>query len=62
MNRWKLIQVIVSESERGEGTPNNPVRLINQFWSVDGRLLAEADPMSPDTHSLLCGNPFEDGK
>ena len=39
-----LIQVIRTElSKRGEGTEEDPIRLIIQYWSLDGELLAEVD-------------------
>lgn len=30
---------------RGEGIPGSPFRRIEQYWSLDGRLLAENDPL-----------------
>jgi len=39
-----LIHVIRTElSKRGEGTEEDPIRLIVQYWSLDGELLAEVD-------------------
>ena len=29
---------------RGEGNEKDPIRRIEQFWSLDGKLLAENDP------------------
>ena len=29
---------------RGEGIKEDPVRIITQYWSLDGELLAEVDP------------------
>jgi hypothetical protein len=40
----KLIQVIVAEDRRGAGVEGNPFRLVTQYWSTDGGLLAEVDP------------------
>ena len=40
----KLIQVIRTNLLlRGNGKENNPYRRIEQFWSLDGKLLAEND-------------------
>jgi len=39
-----LVQVIRVVCTRGEaGRPDNPVREVVQFWSTDGKLLAERD-------------------
>ena len=40
----KLIQVIEVQAPRGAGTTEDPVRTVRQFWSTDGKLLAEDDP------------------
>ena len=42
----KVIQVIVTRlTTRGDGlSPSDPIRLITQFWSMDGQLLASIDP------------------
>lgn len=40
----QVIQVIVTENARGEGVAGDPIRLVREFWSLDGRLLAEVDP------------------
>ena len=43
----RVICVIVTELERrGNGTQHDPVRRVKQYWSLDGTLLAEADPCS----------------
>ena len=39
----KLILVIATESLRGQGTEEDPVRIVKQYWSLDGEMLAEAD-------------------
>ncbi len=33
----------------GDGTEKNPNRNIEQYWSLDGKLLAVVDPMNPDS-------------
>lgn len=41
----ELIQVVrTTLLRRGEGEKNDPIRRIEQFWSLDGKLLAENDP------------------
>lgn len=42
----KVIQVIVTTLlRRGEGrTAGDPIRVITQYWSMDGQLLAQVDP------------------
>lgn len=39
----ELIEVIHTEAVRGKGTNENPVRVVHQYWSKDGELLAESD-------------------
>lgn len=41
----QVIQVIETFLERrGKGVPDDPIRVIQQYWSMDGRLLWEVDP------------------
>ena len=41
----RVIQVIeTSLVRRGVGTSEDPTRIIRQYWSLDGKLLAEVDP------------------
>ncbi len=40
----KVIEVIMTESLRGEGTPEDLGRIVTQYWDFDGNLLAENDP------------------
>jgi hypothetical protein len=43
----RIIRVIVTELEvRGRGTKDDPRRRVRQYWSLDGKLLAEVDPWS----------------
>ncbi len=44
----EVIQVIVTKSTRGSGMREQPVREVLQYWSLDGKLLAESDPYLPD--------------
>lgn len=39
----KVIQVIETKAERGLGVEKDPVREITQYWSLEGKLLAERD-------------------
>lgn len=50
-----LMEVIYVETARGSGHPDNPVRTVLQYWSKDGRLLAEYDTIfpEPDMHHLV---------
>lgn len=41
----KVIQVIETEEKRGEGIADDPIRCVMQYWSLDGELLAENDPL-----------------
>lgn len=52
----KLIQVIVTEIEqRGDGTKESPIRRVTQYWSTDGKLLAERDPFPfTDIEKISC--------
>ena len=43
----RVMQVIVTElTSRGDGV-DDPIRVITQYWSFDGKLLAEVDPWTP---------------
>ncbi len=39
----KVIQVIETKAERGLGVEKDPIREITQYWSLEGKLLAERD-------------------
>ena len=43
-DRAKVIQVIETRSNRGKGTLDDVCRQVVQYWSMDGKLLAERDP------------------
>lgn len=53
----KVIQVIETEITRGKGVEGDPLRGVTQYWSLEGDLLAEADPMVTDrpTPSIIRG-------
>lgn len=41
----QVISVIRTELERrGQGVESDPIRIITQYWTLDGELLAEVDP------------------
>lgn len=40
----KVIQVIETKSIRGSGNEDDFCREVTQYWSLDGKLLAECDP------------------
>lgn len=41
----KVIQVIETISLKGSGTEDDPTRAVKQYWSFDGALIAENDPI-----------------
>lgn len=44
MKEVELIQVIRTKiTRRGKGTDGDPVRIVEQYWSLTGDLLAEVD-------------------
>lgn len=57
MNTCRVIQVIETTLlRRGRGTPEDPLRIITQYWSLDGELLWEKDPQfskdAPQTNDV----------
>lgn len=52
----RLIQVIQTDLlVRGKGTEDDPMRRITQYYSIDGELLAENDPLLDTTP--VCNHP-----
>ena len=42
----RLILVIETKAARGSGmSPEDPVRTVTEYWSLEGRKLAEVDPI-----------------
>lgn len=39
----KIIKVIETKAVKGNGTEENPVRYVYQYWDFEGNLLAERD-------------------
>lgn len=48
----KIIEVIRVVSTIGTGTEKDPVRLIFQYWTLDGKLLTSKDSYLEDTTFL----------
>ncbi len=49
----RLIQVIQSDVPRGKGTPVDRCRIVQQYHTPEGDLLAEYDPQEPPEHRWL---------
>ena len=45
----QVIQVIKTESMRGEGTQEDLCMIVKQYWDFDGNLLAENDPCAKES-------------
>jgi len=39
----EVVQVVRVVAARGHGNANDPIREVTQYWSPDGKLLAEYD-------------------
>lgn len=59
----QVIQVIKTESMRGEGTQEDLCRIVTQYWDFDGNLLAENDPCAEENKKIIpdTGNPDNQG-
>ncbi|CAM3348229.1 hypothetical protein [Polaromonas hydrogenivorans] len=44
-SRVEVVEVIFVSTDRGDDTPENPHRSVSQYWSKDGRLLADSDSL-----------------
>ena len=44
----RVIRVIETKSLRGEGTDKDMCRIVKQYWSLEGKLLAESDPCTKE--------------
>ncbi|NMV48353.1 hypothetical protein FOL80_01315 [Lactobacillus reuteri] len=42
-SKAELIEVIHTVAIRGKGVHSDPIRNVDQYWSKDGKLLAEKD-------------------
>lgn len=49
MDTVKLVHLIETTlTRRGKGVESDPVRVITQYWTVEGKLVAEVDPFAVD--------------
>ncbi len=48
-NSARVISVIETQSARGSGEPESPVRIVKEYWTLDGKKLAECDPHDFET-------------
>lgn len=48
----RIVQVIETKFARGSDEVDNPVRMVRQYWSVEGELLAEAEETATARRSL----------
>ena len=56
----ELIEVIRTQLLRkGRGIEDSPVRIITQFWTKDGDLLAEVDPCTEDKKRIELALEFD---
>ncbi len=60
----KLVMLIETEDRRGRGATDDPVRLVKQWFTVEGQLVVEHDPwlsesvdlsQQPNSRVLACG-------
>ena len=42
----KIVPMVTVEAKVGDGTENNPVRIVTQYWNTDGEMVAEKDPVT----------------
>jgi hypothetical protein len=57
----KVIEVIEVKAIRGAGTDDDAVRVVTQWYSFDGKLLAEDDPNEFANH-VFVGVEDKDGQ
>lgn len=59
VNSARVMEVIVTTAVRGSGNKQEqPARMVTQYWSFDGKLLAENDPYLPEILSTCSDNNF----
>lgn len=46
----KLITLVYVEFTRGDGTKENPIRTVKQYWTTDGKLIFEDDTVKSHDH------------
>ena len=42
----RVIPVIETKTARGSGMPDQPARIVTEYWSLKGEKLAESDPIA----------------
>lgn len=56
MNVAEEVRVIRTVCRIGDGTPDDPMRMVVSYWTLDGKLIAEMsvndDPYSPQTNPI----------
>ena len=40
----RVIQVIETRAARGSGETDQPTRVVTEYWTLDGKKIAECDP------------------
>lgn len=53
-SRVEVVEVIFVSTDRGDGSPENPHRSVSQYWSKDGRLLADSDSLFHCPEAASC--------
>lgn len=46
MNSAKVVPTIITQSVRGSGQEDSPLRVVTEYWALDGTKLSENDPLS----------------
>ncbi len=54
VNKAELIEVIKTDSVCGKGTEESPVRVIIEYWSLEGKLLARVDTFDEAVKRPFC--------
>ncbi len=37
----KIVEVIMTDTTEGKGTPESPVHIMRRYWTLDGELISE---------------------
>jgi hypothetical protein len=56
MNETRIIKLIYTQMRVGSGVADDPVRLMDQLWTIDGMLIAQYDPSGDE--SFFKGYPY----
>lgn len=54
MDSAKVVQVIKTNSTRGDGTSADPKREVVQYWDFDGNLIGSHDPINANNCYSHC--------